>query len=283
MLQKKLHVVAFLTLLAVPFLISTAHAADAKSAKTTLTAEQIADKNAAARGGLNAWLAVQTMTMAGKMDAGRIKPPAKPEVSVEKGRRHKLAKQEEGKLVELPFVLEMQRPHKTRLEIEFAGQTAVQVFNGTNGWKLRPFLGRKEVESFTPEEMKVAAQQQDMEGVLIDYAAKGTKLVLNKMDQVEGKDAYKLTLTMKDGEAKHVWVDAKTFLDVKMDGVRKLNGKLRTVTTHFRNYKAVEGLQMPYLVETSIDGIRGSEKINIERITLNTKLDPIRFTKPEGN
>jgi outer membrane lipoprotein-sorting protein len=183
--------------------------------------------------------------------------------------------------VELSFVLEMQRPHKTRLEIEFAGQTAVQVFDGTNGWKLRPFLGRKEVESFTPEEMKIAAQQQDMEGVLIDYAAKGTKLVLDKMDQVEGKDAYKLTLTMKDGEVKHVWVDAKTFLDVKMDGVRKLNGKLRTVTTHFRNYKAVEGLQMPYLVETSIDGIRGSEKINIERITLNTKLNPARFAKPE--
>lgn len=260
---------------------ATVQAADAKSAKVTLTAEQVAEKNATARGGLSTWLSVQTLSMTGKMDAGRIKPPAKQDVLIENGRRHKVAKPEEDKVVELPFVLEMQRPHKTRLEIEFAGQTAIQVFDGTNGWKLRPFLGRREVESYTSEEMKIAAQQQDMEGVLIDYAAKGTKLALDGMGQVDGKEAYKLKLTMKDGEIKHVWVDAKTFLDVKMDGTRKLSGKPRTVTTYFRNYKAVDGLQIPYLIETNVEGVRGSEKIHLDRVTVNTKLDTSRFTKPE--
>lgn len=263
-------------------MVVTAQAAGTKSTKTILTAEQIADKNAAARGGLSRWMGVQAMSMTGKMDAGKIKPLAKPVVDrMEKGRRPKPEKQEEGKVVELPFVLEMQRPHKTRLEIEFAGQTAVQVFDGVNGWKLRPFLGRREVESYTPDEMKTAVQQQDMEGVLIDYAAKGTKLALDKMEQVEGKDAYKLILTMKDGQMKHVWVDAKTFLDVKMDGTRTLGGKPRTVATFFRNYKAVDGLQIPYLIETSVEGIKGSEKINIDRVTVNAKLDAKRFTKPE--
>jgi hypothetical protein len=267
-------------------MVATAQAVDVKSVTATLTAEQVADKNAAARGGLKAWLAVQSMTMTGKMDAGKIKPPVKqgmemPRQGMEKGHRPKPVKQEEGKVVELPFVLEMQRPHKTRLELEFAGQTAVQVFDGVNGWKLRPFLGRREVESYSPDEMKTAAQQQDMEGVLINYAAKGTKLALDKPEQVEGKDAYKLTLTMKDGQVKHVWVDVKTFLDVKMDGTRTLNGKTRTVATYFRNYKAVDGLQMPYLIETSVEGIRGSEKINVERIVVNAKLDATRFTKPE--
>lgn len=260
---------------------SIAQAASAKSAKATLTAEQVAGKNAAARGGVKAWLAVQTMSMTGKMDAGRIKPPAKPVGVMEKGRRPKPVIQEEGKLVELPFVLEMQRPHKTRLEIEFAGQTAVQVFDGKNGWKLRPFLGRREVEAYTPDEMKSAEQLQDMEGVLINHAAKGTKLALDGMEQVEGKDAYKLRLTMKDGQVKHIWIDAKTFLDVKMDGTRKLNGKPRTVATYFRNYKSVDGLQIPHLVETSVEGIRGSEKINVEMVAINTKLEAKRFAKPE--
>ena len=286
MLKNKFFTCIFAALLAMSFLAATAQAADTKPAKDSLTVEQIADKNAAARGGLDAWLAIKTMTMAGKMDAGRIKPPAKQSMEMsrqgmEKGRRPKPVKEEEGKVVELQFVLEMQRPHKTRLEIEFAGQTAVQVFDGVNGWKLRPYLGRREVESYTSEEMKTAAQQQDMEGSLIDYAAKGTQLALEKMEQVEGKDAYKLGLTLKDGEIKHVWVDAKTFLDVKMDATRKLNGKPRTVATYFRNYRAVEGLQVPYLVETSVEGIRGSEKINIERVTVNTKLDAARFTKPQ--
>ena len=284
MLRNKIHAYLATTcssVLVMLLMAATVQAADTKSAKATLTAEQVAEKNAAARGGLSTWLATQTLSMTGKMDAGKIKPPAKQDVLIENGRRHKVAKPEEDKIVELPFVLEMQRPHKTRLEIEFAGQTAIQVFDGTNGWKLRPFLGRREVEAYTSEEMKIAAQQQDMEGVLINYAAKGTKLTLDGTEQVEGKEAYKLKLTMKDGEIKHVWVDAKTFLDVKMDGTRELSGKPRTVTTYFRNYKTVDGLQIPYLIETNVEGIRGSEKIHLDRITVNAKLDNSRFTKPE--
>lgn len=273
-------------LLGMTLLVSTAHAAKAKSTEAKLTAKQVAAKNADARGGLRAWLATQSMTMKGNMDAGKIKPPAKqgleaPKQMMEKGRRPRPVKQEEGKVVELPFALELQRPHKMRLEIQFAGETAVQVFDGVNGWKLRPFLGRREVESYTPDEMKAAMQQQDMEGPLLDYAAKGTKLALDGMEQVDGKDAYKLSLTMKDGQVRHVWVDAKTFLDVKMDGTRKLNGKPRTVSTYFRSYKLVEGLKIPDLIETSVEGIKGSEKIKVEHIALNAKLDAARFVKPE--
>jgi outer membrane lipoprotein-sorting protein len=250
----------------------------AKPSKPKLTAAQIADKNAAARGGLSTWLAVQSMTMTGKIGAGKIKPTAKETMEKKPPSR---SAEDEGKEVELPFVLDMRRPRKTRLEIEFAGQTAVQVFDGANGWKLRPFLGRKEVEPFTADEMKTAGQQQDMEGLLINYSAKGIRLTLGKTEQVEGKDAYKLGLTLKDGEVKHIWIDAQTFLDVKMAGSLQLEGKPRTVTTYFRNYKVEGGLQIPHLIETSVEGIRGSEKIIIEQVTLNPKFDDKRFAKPE--
>jgi len=42
--------------------------------------------------------------------------------------------------VQLPFVMEMKRGRKTRLEIEFANDKAVQVYDGANGWKLRRSL-----------------------------------------------------------------------------------------------------------------------------------------------
>jgi len=49
--------------------------------------------------------------------------------------------------------MELQRPAQDRsLEIEFNNQKAIQVFDGTNGWKLRPFLNRHEVETYTPDE-----------------------------------------------------------------------------------------------------------------------------------
>jgi hypothetical protein len=48
--------------------------------------------------------------------------------------------------VQLPVLMELARPRKMRFELQFNGQTAIQVFDGTNGWKLRPFLGRRVVE-----------------------------------------------------------------------------------------------------------------------------------------
>src|SRR5258706_1048969 len=50
--------------------LSTARAADAPAPVAKLTAEQIVTKNVAARGGLQAWRAVRTLALSGKMDAG---------------------------------------------------------------------------------------------------------------------------------------------------------------------------------------------------------------------
>src|SRR6202158_1948518 len=45
-------------------------AADGKAVPPSLTAQQIVEKHVAARGGLQAWRAVQTMSWSGKLDAG---------------------------------------------------------------------------------------------------------------------------------------------------------------------------------------------------------------------
>jgi hypothetical protein len=181
----------------------------------------------------------------------------------------------------LPFSLELKRGRKSRLEIQFAGQTALQVYDGINGWKVRPFLNRRELEPYTAEESKEAAVQSDLDGLLIDYAAKGSKLDLEGQDKVEDRDAYKLKLTLKDGRVRHVWVDAHTFLETKVEGnPRRLDGKYRGVSIYFREYKPVQGLVLPYVIETTVDGVPQTEKILIDKISVNPKLDDSRFVKP---
>jgi hypothetical protein len=83
-----------------------------------MSAAQIVDRNVAARGGLAAWRAVNTLTMSGELDAGGGEGD---EATV---RGHH----------EAP-------PHKVRFELRFQDQTAVQVYDGTQGWKVRPFWG----------------------------------------------------------------------------------------------------------------------------------------------
>ena len=223
-----------------------------------MTADDIVGKNIAARGGLQAWRNVQTMTMTGKIDAG--------------------SKQN----VQLPFVMKLKRPRMSRFELEFAGKTALQVYDGATGWKMRPFLGRAAVEPFTQAELDSSAEQQDLDGFLIDHAAKGIRVEFVGIEPVEGRNAYRLKLTLKGGQARNLWVDTQSFLEVKTEGApRRLNGKLRKVEVYYRDYRQVDGLMLPFTLETVVDSAKPGHKINIEKIVLNPKLDETAFAKPE--
>jgi outer membrane lipoprotein-sorting protein len=180
----------------------------------------------------------------------------------------------------LPFRLELKRGRKSRLELDFRDKTAVQVYDGTNGWKLRPFLNRHEVETFTPDEMKAVALQSDLDGPLMDYAAKGTKVELEGTDKVEGNDTYRLKLTFKNGQTQHLWVDAKTFLETKIEGTpRRLDGKYHSVEIYYRDYRTVSGLTMPYVMETKVQGVKQTENIEIENVAVNPRVEDSRFAK----
>jgi len=263
--------------------------ADTQSpAKTKFTAAEIVEKNVSARGGLQAWRGVQTLSMSGMMDAGGNNRPSLPIPGQHKGAQ--LPPPRPVEQVQLPFVMDFKRGHKTRVEIQFAGKTAVQVFDGMNGWKVRPFLNRLEVEPYTAEEMKSASRESELDGPLIDYATKGTKIELEGVEQVEGRDAYKLKLTQKSGASFHVWVDTGTFLEAKIEGTpRRLDGKYYPVEVFYRDYRNVNGLMIPHLWETRVEGINKagekdiSAKVVVENVVVNPKLDETLFAKPQVN
>ncbi len=256
-------------------------AADATTKATApqLSAAQIVEKNVAARGGLNGWRSLQTLEMKGKMQAGGNKRATLPVPGTKTGPEVKVNRPTEQ--VELPFKMELERGRKQRIEIEFNGQTAVQVYNGSQGWKLRPFLNRHEVEKYTADELKQASAQSDIDGLLIDYAARGSKVELEGVEQVEGHNAYNLKVTDKNGNVRHDWVDAENFLEIKVEGSpRRLDGKYHPVATYLRDYRPVNGLMMPYLMETVVEGVKDTEKIKIEEIVSNPKLDGSQFAMP---
>ena len=222
-----------------------------------LTAAEIADKNAQARGGLQTWRAVKAIKMTGRLDAG--------------GKQDTL----------LPFTLEVKRPNKERLEVEFAGQTAVQVYDGKAGWTYRPYLGRTAPEPFSPDELRQSASQRELDGYLIDYAAKGIKLSLDGTDTVDGRPCYRLLVTTKDGTKRHVWVDGSSFLEAKIEGEPvRFDGKMHQVETVLTDYRMVDGLRIAFTVETRLQGVRASHKLLIDNVVLNPKIDEVAFGKP---
>jgi len=195
----------------------------------------------------------------------------------------------------LPFTLDLERGRKERLELQFAGKTAIQVYDGTNGWKVRPYLNRMEVESFTDDELRKSSLQSELDGPLVDYAAKGTTVALEGTEKVNDRDTYRLKLTMKDGHSIHVWIDAKTFLEAKIEGTpRRLDGVEHSVEVYMSDWRSVDGLQIPFLMETKVLPVQAVgkgrapmassafpvEKIVLEKVDVNPKLDAALFTKP---
>ena len=223
-----------------------------------MTAEQIVKRNVAARGGPSAWRAVDTLTLSGKVDAGG------------------------NPNVELPFVMKMKRGHKSRLELTFRDQTALQVYDGTQGWKVRPFLNRDEVEPYTPAEAKAATGFEELDGPLIDAAKKGTRVKLLGTERVEAKSAYKLQLTAKNGAQRTIWIDGSSFLELKLEGEpKKIDGRMRSASVYFRDYKTEDGLTTPRVLETVYEGTKVSRKMRITSVVANAPMQDGLFRRPQ--
>jgi hypothetical protein len=278
-------------LISTSFAISLAAAPNSASSQAALSAAQIVDRNVAARGGLQAWRGVQTLSLQGTMGVGgnqraALSLPLPDSKDMTLPRRP-------AEEVKLPFLMELKRPRKMRLELQVKGQTAVQVYDGIKGWKLRPFLNLQEVEPYSQKELEIASNRGELDGPLVDYAAKGSRVELDGTEAVEGHDTYKLKVIEKSGHTLRVWVDAKTFLETKIEGQpRTLDGTEHPVEVYYRDYRTVDGLQIPFVLETRVLpvgrnalGLRDTpvppEKIVIDKVVLNSKLDEKLFSNVE--
>ncbi len=259
----------------------------------TLSVAQIVARHVAARGSVEAWKGVHGLQLSGKLEAGKGSMDAVATRTAQAGQHLPVKEgtvstslpgaEGSGSQTLLPFVMDFERPNKSRVEIVFGGKTAVQVYDGGKGWKLRPFLNRNDVEPFTAEETRAEAARAEPEGVLVNYAAKGSTVVLDGTDKVDGQDAYRLKVTQKGGRVVHVWVDAKSFLDVRIDGSpHRMDGKMHDVHVTQRDFRTVDGVVIPFVLETSVDGYPDTHRLLVEKAVVNPGFDAGTFAKPKA-
>ncbi len=233
----------------------------AQAAPDPTVAELVA-KNASARGGVEAWRQLQTMVWTGYVES-----------SAQPG-------------VKLPFMLEQQRPQKTRFELMAEGQKSVRVFSDSDGWKMRASSGGKpELQAYSADELKFAQGAQVIDGPLMDFAARGSSMALIGRDELDGHKAYVLEAKTPEGEAHRVWLDAQTFLELRLDrSFHNSVGRQVLSSLLYRDYRPFEGLQIAVVVETGTPSDKAGEKafnrLVIERVALNPPLDANTFAKP---
>jgi outer membrane lipoprotein-sorting protein len=218
------------------------------------TVDDLVAKNIQARGGMEKLKAVKSMKITGKTTIG----PG----------------------MEAPMVIETKRPNKVRLDIVVQGMTLSQAYDGKQGWLHNPFAGGKNAEPMSPEDLRDAEEQADMDGPLVDWKAKGNKVELVGKEKVEGTDTYKIKVLLKNGNIRYFYLDADSYLDIKTEGKRTVRGTERESEQTIGDYKDVRGLMIPHSMEGGIKGQPQKQKITIEKIELDVPIDDSRFAMP---
>jgi hypothetical protein len=221
-----------------------------------LTVDQILAKHFEAEGGLARRKAVKSMRLTGKLV---------------------------GMPMEIAIAMEARRPAAFRQDVTVQGQSQITAFDGKAGWRVNPFGGyggSKAAEPFTEDELKEAQVQADMDGPLVDYAAKGHKVEYLGTESVEGAPAHKLRITLSNGNSTVSFLDADSFLKVKDVSKRKMRGQDVEMETVYGDYKEVGGLLFPHSLEVGGVGMPQRQKIQFDKVELDVAIGDDRFKAP---
>jgi hypothetical protein len=172
------------------------------------------------------------------------------------------------------LVIENRLPDAMRMEITQAGKTLVRAYDGRTGWQHVP--GANAANLMTPAEQKNISHEADLLGGLVDYAAKGNKVALTGAESVEGREAYRVQITLRDSTVFTYFIDRETWLPVKWQG-----GPWETM---YRSFIEVGGVKLPSRFETTQRGstVAPPTVLVITKAIANPPLSDAEFAPPPG-
>ena len=231
------------------------YAQDPKPIALKETVDTLVAKNTEAKGGAQALAAVQSLKLQGKMVVNS------------------------GKL-ELGYVCTKKRPGAVREETSLQGMTRIDAYDGTEGWKITPFGGRKDPEKVSADDAKALVEDSEIDGPLINWKEKGSTVEYLGTEDVDGTLAHKLRVVRKNGDINNVYLDPDHFLEIRTVAQRSVRGTQVESITDYGDYEEVAGVFFPFSVatETKADGNR--TQTTIEHAEANGTIDDSLFAFP---
>ncbi len=220
------------------------------------TADELAAKNVAAKGGAEQLAAIHSVRLSGKLLVN-------------------------GDTLQLRLVTLVARSGEIRQEAELQGLTVVQAYDGKQGWKINPFQGRKDPEKMSADDAKSLGEDAaDFTGALVDYKAKGYTLDYLGTEDVDGTEAYKLRVTRPNGDSSFVYLDPDYFLEIRTIDRRIEHGVPKDTVTDYGDYEKVAGVYLPFEQVSAPKGSTDRQKVEYDKAEVNTNPDPALFRLP---
>ena len=218
------------------------------------TAEELVNKNIQAKGGIEKIKAIKAIRIKGKLNVG-------------------------GGLI-AATLQENERPNLIRETFTLQGMTAVTAYDGTTGWQIQPFGGHKDPELMGEDDLKDLLLDGDFDGPLVDFKEKGNTVEFLGHDVVDGDDALRLKVTLKDGDIIYYYLDPDTFLEIRKEVQEFIRGSVRESVIELGSYKPVAGVMYPYSISQGTKANPASQTTTVEKIEVNVPIDKADFAVP---
>jgi hypothetical protein len=218
------------------------------------TAEDLINKNIQAKGGIEKIKAIKSIRMTGKLTGG--------------GGFTAIAGQENL------------RPNLVRQTFSLQGMTAVTAYDGTTGWQIQPFEGHKDPELIGEDDMRDLLLAADFDGPLVDYKEKGNTVEYMGHDVVDGDDALRLKVTLKNGDIIYYFLDPDAYLEIRKETEEFIRGAVHESVSEMGSYKPVAGVMFPYSITQGSKTNPAENTITVEKIDVNVPIDPADFAVP---
>ena len=217
------------------------------------TVDEIISKNVQAHGGIDKLKSVHSLRTTSKFSQGSFRAD---------------------------FRQENKRAGKVREEFIVQGLAQVQAYDGKTGWQVSPFSGRKDPELLSQDDLKSLVVDADIDGPLVDYKEKGHKAELVGHDSMEGTDCFKVKLSMKNGDVRYYYLDADSFLELKVEIQTTIRGALQESELYYGDYEQVNGIYYPFAIEQAQKGSSSRAQFSVEKIEQNVPLEDAHFSMP---
>jgi hypothetical protein len=217
------------------------------------SAEELINRNLQAKGGIDKIKAIRSLHATGKLQQGGFTAQV-------------------GALAMAPNLL--------RQSSTVQGMTQIQAYDGSTGWKIAPFEGRKDPQRLGEDELRDIQEDAIFLGPLLDYKAQGSRVEYIGKDLLDGDEVYRLKVTLKNGDIYYYYLDPETFLEVRMEKVQFIRGAVHESVIECGSYKLVAGVYMPFTYETGTKQNPDRSKITYDKIEPNVAVDPAEFKMP---
>lgn len=215
------------------------------------SADSIIARNVLARGGASALAAVHTVRLYGSISFG-------------------------GAAEE--FRVELARPDRIRTQIGAPTPRIVQAYDGTTGWMIDP-------DHATPvrlpdEVTRNVAAGGDIDGPLVNYAAKRNHIEGVTPDTAQGRPAYRVAVRTAAGLDDAYYIDAESWLQTKWEGKRTVGGRPVTYESVFRDYQPAGGALFAHEIDSDTRGESGGQQIRLDSVRVNLPVSDSDFSPP---